>query len=95
MIEVAEESDKAEMREAFQMVKSVTGTDEVTVKRVLDEMGGDTTRAVNRLLDLEAKEKVENVIFFLQKVDENTQVLVSGDCGSCRANNCSNERGAC
>ena len=68
MIEVAEESDTAEMEEAFQMVKSITGTDEVTVKRVLDEMGGDTTRAVNRLLDLEAKEKVEEVIFFFKKL---------------------------
>ena len=36
---------------------------EATVKRVVDEMEGDTTRAINRLLDLEAEVKVEKVVF--------------------------------
>ena len=52
------------MEEAFQTVKSVTGKDEATVKRVLDEMGGDTTRAIHRLVDLEAKAEVKSFGFF-------------------------------
>ena len=63
VIEIAEEPATAQMEEAFQMVKSVTGTDEATVKMVLDEMGGDATRAINRLFDLEAKAEVEEVSF--------------------------------
>jgi len=59
VIENAEEAAKGQVEEeAFQMVRSVTGKDDATVKRVLDEMGGDTTRAINRLLDLEAKVEV-------------------------------------
>ena len=41
VIENAEEAAKGQVEEAFQTVKSVTGKDDATVKRVLDEMGGD------------------------------------------------------
>ena len=66
MIEIAEEPTRDQKEEAFLTVKSVTGRDEATVKRVLDEMGGDATRAINKLLDLEAEVDVEKVGFFLK-----------------------------
>ena len=69
MIEIVKEPATGEMEmEVFQAVKSGTGKDffltEATVERVVDEMEGDTTRAINRLLDLEAEVKVEKVVFF-------------------------------
>lgn len=66
VIEIAEEPTRDQKEEAFLTVKSVTGRDEATVKRVLDEMGGDATRAINKLLDLEAEVDVEKVGFFLK-----------------------------
>ena len=68
MIEIDEAPTTGQMEEAFQTVKSVTGKDEATVKRVLDEMGGDTTRAINRLVDLEAKAEVKSFGFFSKKL---------------------------
>ena len=85
VVEIVEESAKTAtaktvMEEAYQIIKSVTGADEATAKKVLDETGGDTTRAINRLLDSEAEMEVKEVRFF-QNVDGNTLILVSGDCG--------------
>jgi len=64
VVEIVEESAKTAtaktvMEEAYQIIKSVTGADEATAKKVLDETGGDTTRAINRLLDSEAEMEVK------------------------------------
>ena len=77
--EIAEEPTTAQTEEALQTVKSVTGKDEATVKRVLDEVGGDATRAINKLLDLEAEVEVEKVGFSLM-VDEIIQIIIRWLC---------------
>ena len=69
VVEIVEELAKTVMEEACQMVKLVTGADEATAKKVLDETGDDTTRAINRLLDLKAEMEVKEVRFFKMLVE--------------------------
>ena len=51
------ESRNAEVEEAFQIVREVTGSDDATARRMLstllDETGGDCTSAINRILEME------------------------------------------
>ena len=58
-MEIVEESRNAEVEEAFQIVREVTGSDDATVRRVLDETGGDYTSAIDRILEMEYEVKVE------------------------------------
>ena len=59
IMEIVEESRNAEVEEAFQIVREVTGSDDATVKRMLDETGGDYTSAIDRFLEMEYEVKVE------------------------------------
>ena len=59
IIEIVEEPGKAAMEHAVQMVKTVTGSDDATVRRMLDETGGDYTSAIDRILEMEYEVKVE------------------------------------
>ena len=59
IMEIVEESRNAEVEGAFQIVKEVTGSDDATVKRMLDETGGDYTSAIDRVLEMEDEVKVE------------------------------------
>ena len=61
IIEIAEEPGKAAMEHAVQMVKTVTGSDDATVRRVLDDTGGDYIRAISRIWEMEDEVKVNAV----------------------------------
>ena len=55
------ESRNAEVEEAFQIVREVTGSDDATVRRVLDDTGGDYIRAISRIWEMEDEVKVNAV----------------------------------
>ena len=59
IMEIVEEARNAAVEEAFQIVREVTGSDDATVRRMLDETGGDYTSAIDRILEMEYEVKVE------------------------------------
>ena len=49
------------MEKAVQMVKTVTGSDDATVRRALDDTGGDYIRAISRIWEMEDEVEVNAV----------------------------------